>query len=77
MNINEDTGIFINGKPVVWGNCNDYHVEQPQWNERKVVVYSYNFKFRIIKGNRRERKRQAYAWSKLFGMKISACSPHL
>lgn len=74
---NEVTGHFINGKPVVWGNCNEYHVEQPQWGKRKVVGYSYSFKFRPTKGNRRERKRLAYAWGKLFGMKVSARNPRL
>lgn len=72
--LNVATGDFINGKPIVWGN--NVMVEQTQWSENP-IVFSHKSKFQPIKGNRKERKRQAFALGKLLGMKISASSPRL
>lgn len=65
--------LFIGDQPAVWGQAvnpvSEDHIEY----DRYTLPFTLSFKLgSVMKGNRRERKRQAFKLSKLWGTKISA-----
>lgn len=66
------TTLNINGKPVMFGRC-----EQPiaESAELKTFKGTLSLKLRtehFMKGNRRSRKKTAFAWTKTLGFRVSA-----